>query len=827
MKQLKNQLITGTLLCLGLLAWLPAAAQGGNSIPYFEIDSIHIPRIDVEGYGSLNITLKLEDDVALTFSVSEAVDADPNLTPGATFDLTTTLLDIPLVKVDNDYYDVELVLIPGDLFQLTVAEFADLPGQEDYNNQCASCHGLDGTGGAVAVSLVNCANCSGLDALSTYINNVMPLATPGSCVDSCASDVADYILTVFSSSTSSATLQALEAIQELPLQDTLRKASLQLVGRLPTASEEALVSSGGEDGLRQVLDGMMDEEAFYDRLSEIFNDFLHTNRYLAANGPFEQAINLMPRFLPDKRWFDPGVDYRDDDYQFNRITTNDSVAAEPLQLINYVVKNDLPLTEILTADYFMVNPYSAKSWGLFDSLSFQDEWDPDEWLPAQLTLPVLPSPYNEPPQSGLLTSLMFLNRYPTSETNRNRGRSRVVYDLFLDVDILALDGERPDGEAVDITSPAPTMDNDDCVICHSLLDPVASSFENWDRRGLYLPFEPWYDDMFQAGFAGVDRPDSEEPTSLQWLAGQMAVDPRFNDAMLRIVYQGLTGTEPLSSPTEFSTDAEIQGYEAEALTLDELKTSFANGGQNLKTLVSEIVLSPYYRADSLDSDSFALVHAETGAARLLTPELLHRKIEAVLGFEWRSILDNYSVDVENPFFAKLLDNRIFYNQIYGGIDSFTVTERLTEPNGLMVYVQERMANELACFAVPNDFIYPAQDRLLFPHVETSTQPTNSISTNAIMSNIQHLHSHLLGTDLAVTDPEVTATFELFSAVLASGQGAIGVTEADTLPFLCRRTKDMYTGEDLDTEIVDDPNYVIRAWMAVVAYLMADYEFLYE
>ncbi|MEQ8954602.1 MAG: hypothetical protein RL120_10755, partial [Gammaproteobacteria bacterium] len=248
---------------------------------------------------------------------------------------------------------------------------------------------------------------------------------------------------------------------------------------------------------------------------------------------------------------------------------------------------------------------------------------------------------------------------------------------------------------------------------------------------------------------------------------------------------------------------------------------------NLKTLITEIVLSPYYRADSLDNESFAMIHADTGAARLLTPEMLHRKIEAVLGFEWRSILDNYSIDINNPFFAKLLDNRIFYNQIYGGIDSFTVTERLTEPNGLMVYVQERMANELACFAVPNDFIYPAQDRLLFPDVEMTTLPSNTINSNKIKENIQHLHSHLLNEDLDINDAEISASYDLFTAVQSSGKSAIGISDFSVLPPLCQRTKDMYTGADLATEVVDDPDYVVRAWMAVVAYLIADYQFLYE
>jgi hypothetical protein len=42
------------------------------------------------------------------------------------------------------------------------------------------------------------------------------------------------------------------------------------------------------------------------------------------------------------------------------------------------------MTEILTANYFMVNPYSAKSYGVFDELAFQDEFDVNEWLPAQI-----------------------------------------------------------------------------------------------------------------------------------------------------------------------------------------------------------------------------------------------------------------------------------------------------------------------------------------------------------------------------------------------------------------------------------------------------------
>ena len=54
-----------------------------------------------------------------------------------------------------------------------------------------------------------------------------------------------------------------------------------------------------------------------------------------------------------------------------------------------------------------------------------------------------------------------------------------------------------------------------------------------------------------------------------------------------------------------------------------------------------------------------------------------------------------------------------------------------------------------------------------------------------------------------------------------------------LPGSCDRTRSLTTGEKLleegagEKRLVEDPAYVIRAWMAVVAYLLADYRFLYQ
>jgi hypothetical protein len=308
-------------------------------------------------------------------------------------------------------------------------------------------------------------------------------------------------------------------------------------------------------------------------------------------------------------------------------------------------------------------------------------------------------------------------------------------------------------------------------------------------------------------------------------------DGRFDSAIVRLLYTGMTGQEPLDAPGADAMTAQTEAYLAESAHLDEIQAKYVAANRTLKTLVKEIVLSPYWRADGLSDPAQGVVHASTGAARLLTPEMLHRKLNALFGFEWRGTLNSYSKDVNLLSTARLLDGRQYFQQIYGGIDSFTITERLSDPNGLMVFVQERMANEMACYAVPNDFLAPKSQRRLFAGVEATTQLTTTQDRDAVKATIVHLHKYLLGETLALTDPEITATYQLFEAVLVEGKKRVGVSELTTLPALCQRNNDILTGASFNTGGVDgrlrnDPQYVIRAWMAVVAYLLADYRFLY-
>lgn len=839
------------LCCLLLLLSGNALAQDGQS--QLNGDLLSVPRIDVTGYGALSLELRLIYDEEYLLVLESSKPASLSTANAGVFDEQQMALELTEVVLESgDRYALELALY-SDAEQLvfSIAEAIPLatvqpapdpepspappvqpPSGEtatEYLTQCAGCHGDNGLGTSIAPALTACANCGSASGLANYIRDTMPLGMPGSCDIDCASALADYILAAFNADNDKTATQTVGFIELVEDSATLRRAANQLASRLPRPQEYALLSQG-DNGLRQAVDRIMQEEAFYERLSEIFNDYLLTDKYHSRNGS-EAAVRLLSSDdFPNSRWFDPDRDNRAENYEEVRQATNDGIAREPLALINHVVRNNLPFTEILTADYLMVNPFSARSYGV-DQVQFNNPNNPDEYQPARLP---------EVPHAGILTSPMFLNRYPTTETNRNRGRARVVFDLFLDTDILAIEGVRP-GNAVDITTPIPTINNPDCATCHSILDPVASTFQNWDYKGRYRPARlskyGWYTDMEVRGFNGEAMPlAGNVDSSLQWLGQQIAADPKFPRAVTRIVVTGLTGKEPLKAPSDPTADpAAFDAYVAERTVLNDIQASFVNNNYNLKRLIRELILSPYWRAGGLVDGAGSEAHALTGASYLLTPEQLGRKIEHLLGFEWRGSMDSYYKDKDRSWTDRL--GRSFH-QIYGGIDSDSVTTRLRTPNGMMGAMQLRMANELACYAVPHDLWLPEEQRRLFLFVDADTNPydengeLDAAAMAQIRLNIQYLHEYLLDERLALGGGELAATEALFMTSINRGRQYIlnnaGEWRPYYLPDHCDRTRDL-DGRELedDEQLRRDPQFVVRSWMAVLAYLLADYKFLYQ
>lgn len=737
-------------------------------------------------------------------------------------------------------------------------------GARLYGEQCAGCHGAEGNGTQIGTPLVACATCTGIATLADEIARTMPIGKDTSvsdCDGQCASDVAEYIMHSFNGLSLYEAASSLEGVSVIPLDQTLRNATVQLAGRLPTAAETAKVVAEGEDGFTAVMNEVMVEDEFYNRLTEIFNDVFLTDKYIRVNMT-DGAINLVnAEDYPNRRWYDsayPNIDrdtpentaqdkIDDQNRECSRTYANDAVAREGLELINFIVRNNRPFTELVTADYTMVNWYSQKVYdaelinasdsfkvvaeGENPCLDYRSDYDKatlthDQYDFKQAKLSGIP-------HAGILTSVMFLNRFPTTKTNLNRHRSYMVYKMFLDTDILEIEGSRPE-DSIDTTSTFPTLQNPACYTCHTVMDPVASTFQHWDELGRRTPRgpeNPWPSSVEAAGLAGKKLQssggESVFDTMLQWLGNEIAQDPRYIRAITRHLYKGIIGQDLLNAPGDDASADDITAFNAQRSILASIGQAMVADNWNVKTAITGILLSPYYRAVQVDETKVVAAN-HIGAVRLLTPEMLQRKLKATLGFDWDELRNNDKA------------NRI----MFGGIDSDSVITRIHEPSGLMIAMQELMATEMACRATAFDFTKErsptANERRLFRFVGIDTQPLNDdgfeVPSNieAIKTNIQFLHSILLAEDLPLDSVEIEATYQLFLSTWQQGKILLANPDYDPKPSTylgdCRGSWDRENNnETLSTEdrLERDYNYVIRSWITVITYLLSDYRYIYE
>src|SRR5439155_3823574 len=121
---------------------------------------------------------------------------------------------------------------------------------------------------------------------------------------------------------------------------------------------------------------------------------------------------------------------------------------------------------------------------------------------------------------------------------------------------------------------------------------------------------------------------------------------------------------------------------------------FAKSGSNLKGVFKDWIVSDFYRADgvatAVNNPQRRAELDDVGVCRMLSPEQVERKVNAIFGQRWGKLQDQLAV-------------------LYGGIDSKEVTERATDPSGAMGAIQRIMANDVACKHTLRDFaLNPAE-----------------------------------------------------------------------------------------------------------------------
>jgi hypothetical protein len=189
-----------------------------------------------------------------------------------------------------------------------------------------------------------------------------------------------------------------DGVVMLSNQRLLRRVSLSLVGRLPSPEELSAVgsdgakagdtTSGDTKSLNKILDAMMTEPAFFDRLKEAFNDILLVRGF--DGNP--ETVYSYDHFNKTRNWpqqYDysnfPEKDRLKAKYRLTDVY-REAILREPLELIAHIVRNNRPITELVTADYIMVSPYTARGYGIYETLKpkFKDPDDPYEYIVTKL-----------------------------------------------------------------------------------------------------------------------------------------------------------------------------------------------------------------------------------------------------------------------------------------------------------------------------------------------------------------------------------------------------------------------------------------------------------
>ncbi|MBT3426699.1 MAG: DUF1588 domain-containing protein [Gammaproteobacteria bacterium] len=306
----------------------------------------------------------------------------------------------------------------------------------------------------------------------------------------------------------------------LAARETLRRATILLIGRNPTLDETALLDGEDESGLRAALSQVTRDQAFPQFLARAANDRLLTDAFIDGT-PIEQSNINGNGFYPLGSNAQAEIQAQGSEGSFYWQHKWDhwawGLARAPVELIAYIVDNDRDYREVVTADYMMMNyavndflaggasfdpgdpallPYCNEmpsepciDYRIFkpgyhrgqtvldDQLEFEDTASQGRQIVAH-------SGFIEYPHAGVLNTQAFLNRYPSTETNRNRARARWTFYHFLGVDIEKSAPRATDPVALADTN-NPTLKNPACTVCHQVLDPVAGAFEHYGDVGYY------------------------------------------------------------------------------------------------------------------------------------------------------------------------------------------------------------------------------------------------------------------------------------------------------------------------------------------------------
>ncbi|MEZ4238414.1 MAG: DUF1585 domain-containing protein [Myxococcota bacterium] len=345
-----------------------------------------------------------------------------------------------------------------------------------------------------------------------------------------------------------------------------------------------------------------------------------------------------------------------------------SLDEEPLRLIERIVTEGRPYTEIVTADRAVADPVTAAAHGALR--------DPGEgWVEADWG--------DDRPLAGILSSTSLWQRHMSSNVNHHRTRAHFVLS-----DLLCQDFPAGNVQSRVETGDALT-DDPTCGACHQTLDPLASAFYGFrdyvlpadnalaegrgcppDGAWACTPLGMW-DDALQADREAENMPPAalfgQPVADLADLGRQIAAQPAFARCTARRFASWLG-----QLPEERVPDAEV----------DRLTDVLEASGFDARAVVLDVVLDP----------AFAREDGWAGPLRA-RPEQLARLVEDLTGFRWTSDVPGYgTVDVLG---SDAYGDRV----LAGGIDGWSSVRPVLAPTASRELVLEELARRAADHAV--------------------------------------------------------------------------------------------------------------------------------
>ena len=487
---------------------------------------------------------------------------------------------------------------------------------------------------------------------------------------------------------------------KLTPRESLIRLSIDLRGTMPTEAELQAIES---------------QPALY----EAFVD-----RYLADEALAETVANLMDQRLLMRTGDTYGL--MADGYGTEEV--RNAVNNEQLALVRRIVDNDLPWSEIVTANYTMANPVLAEALRLDYPVGARG-WEKAHYTDGRL-------------HAGILTMSTTWLRYESAGGNANRSRANAVSKMLLCDDYLSrpivLNRAAVDQLTVDPETAIST--NASCQSCHSTLDPLASHF-----FGFFV-----YDDEDPTeGGAATYRPEREEgwryysnkspgyygtPTgNLEELGALLAQDQRFADCAVQTVWEGLTQRSMVDDDwQEVSEHTQV----------------FMDNGLTLKPLIRSIVTSEEYLAKYVLDEELS---ERMAGVKMASPQQLSNIVAHSTGFRWefggRDLLTDQGSGVP---------------VLLGGIDSLSVQNRSYKASVGSVFVQKRLAYSAAWHVVERDFASDnTQPELLQWVLVDDTPDTNP---EGFEEQIRQLYIRVTGIPLPARAPEPEALMTLWRQV---------------------------------------------------------------